>query len=323
MYNIVDKNLGGSSLLRFENEFKGLTILSVLTAKLGFSRKSITKLKQKKDGILLNGSHATVRAIIREGDILTINFDDSEDEENGNLLPSNVLPDIVFEDGDIVVANKPENMPTHPSHGHFSDTLANSLAYYYKLQERPFVFRAITRLDRNTSGAVLVAKNKLAAYRLGKAMKNSEIEKSYLAILVSSPNETQGTITTYIRRKEKSIIFREVCDKCGDAKLAITNYRVIAKNERLSLVLASPVTGRTHQLRLHFAHVGSPILGDDLYGYESDMISRHALHAYSLSFKHPATDENITVFAEIPEDMKKIIKENFKQEDISNELKLC
>ena len=310
-------------MLRFENEFAGLTILSVLTSKLAFSKKTIAKLKKKEDGILLNGSHATVRALIREGDILTINCDDGEDEENSKLVPSNVLPNIIFEDEHIVVANKPYNMPTHPSHNHFDDTLANSLAYYYKLKNRPFVFRSVNRLDRNTSGAVLVAKNKPSAYKLGDAMRKDKIKKSYLAILCGVPKESVGTIKTYIRRKEKSIIFREVCEERDDAKLAITDYKVIAQNENLSLVIATPTTGRTHQLRLHFAHIGCPILADDLYGKPSDMISRHALHAYELTFEHPATNESISVFVELFDDMKNIISENFNMEDIINELKHC
>ena len=306
-------------LLHFENEFAGLTILTVLTSKLGFSKKAITALKKKEDGILLNGKHATVRAKICAGDTLTINCDDGEDEQNEKLVPSATLPDIIFEDEDIVVANKPANMPTHPSHNHFDDTLANSLAYYYKLQDRPFVFRSVNRLDRNTSGAVLVAKNKRAAYKLGKAMKEDKIKKEYLAILCGRPKELSGTIKTHIRRKEKSIIFREICSECDDSKLAITDYKVIAQSDALSLVVAAPVTGRTHQLRLHFAHIGCPILGDDLYGKPSDLIPRHALHAYKLSFEHPTKNTTVNIFADVPEDIKNIIIDNFNTEDIKHE----
>lgn len=321
MYNIFITSLKeDTDLLHFTNEFAGLTILTVLTSRLGFSRKAITALKKREDGILLNGKHATVRAMICEGDTLTINCDDAEDELNEKLVPSSTLPDIIFEDEDIVVANKPANMPTHPSHNHFDDTLANALAYYYSLQSRPFVFRSVNRLDRNTSGAVLVAKNKRAAYKLGKAMKEDKIKKEYLAILCGTPKELSGTVRTHIRRKEKSIIFREVCTECADSKLAITDYKVIAQGNSLSLVVATPVTGRTHQLRLHFAHLGCPILGDDLYGQPSDMIARHALHAHKLSFEHPIKNTTINIFADIPDDIKKIIIENFNMEDIENEL---
>ena len=187
--------------MQFENEFAGLTILSVLTSHLGFSRKAITALKKKENGILLNGAHATVRAKICAGDTLTINCEDEENEQNEKLVPSAILPDIIFEDEDIVIANKPANMPTHPSHNHFDDTLANSLAYYYQLQGRPFVFRSVNRLDRNTSGAVLVAKNKRAAHKLGRAMKEDGIKKEYLAVLCGTPKEAAGTVQTHIRRR--------------------------------------------------------------------------------------------------------------------------
>ena len=210
-------------------------------------------------------------------------------------------------------------MPTHPSHNHYDDTVANSLAYYYKLKSRPFVFRSVNRLDRNTSGAVLVAKNRISAYKLGKQMKSGGIKKTYIAILDGIPERKSGRIETYIRRKEESIIFREVCEKREDAKLAITDYTVIAEGNGLSCVMATPVTGRTHQLRLHFAHLGCPILGDDLYGEPSDLIGRHALHAYKLEFQHPDSQAPLCIAAELCDDMKRIIKENFDMELADNE----
>lgn len=301
--------------MQFENKFIGLTVKEILTNELGFSKRAITSLKNRPDGILINGEHATVRAIIKENDVLTINLDDKGDNSE-KLVPSLTLPDVIYEDEDIIAVNKPPFMPTHQSQGHFYDTLANSLAYYFSLKERPFVFRSINRLDRNTSGIVLVAKSRLASAKLSNQMKNNGISKSYIVILQGELKQDGGTIETHIRRKEKSIILREVCDKCDDSKIAITSYKVLAKNNGLSLVLAMPVTGRTHQLRVHFAHLGSPILGDDLYGKKSDYINRHALHAVSLRFDHPNSNERFELFAPLPPDMQSIIEQYFGKDII-------
>lgn len=299
--------------MQFENKFVGLTVKQILAEELGFSKRAITSLKSRPDGILINGKHVTVRATVRAGDILTINYGDKEANIE-KLVPSNSLPDIIYEDEQILAVNKPPFMPTHQSQGHFYDTLANSLAYYYSLQSRAFVFRSVNRLDRNTSGIVLVAKDRLSASKLSLQMQSDEIKKSYLAILDGYLPKNIGTIETYIRRREKSIILREVCDSQNDAKIAITQYRVLAKANGISLVEATPLTGRTHQLRVHFAHLGAQIIGDDLYGNASPLIERHALHAYSLSFNHPQSENKLEMLAPLPHDMAKIIEENFGKE---------
>ena len=145
-------------------------------------------------------------------------------------------------------------------------------------------------------------------------MKNDGISKSYIAILQGNLENDEGIIETHIRRKEKSIILREVCDKTEDSKIAITTYKVLSKSNGLSLVLATPVTGRTHQLRVHFAHLGAQILGDDLYGEKSDLINRHALHAYKLCFEHPETKQKMELCAQLPNDMKAIIEHFFRKD---------
>lgn len=295
--------------MRFENEYIGISVKEILTDKLQFSKRAIASLKNRPDGILINGEHATVRAIIRENDVLEINCEDITDSEK--LVPSSILPDVIYEDDGIIALNKPPFMPTHQSQGHFYDTLANSLAHYFSLQGRPFVFRSVNRLDRNTSGIVLVAKDRLASSKLSNQMKENKISKSYIAILEGKLPQSKGKIETYIRRREKSIIVREVCEECDDAKIAITEYEVIASNNGLSLVLATPITGRTHQLRVHFAHLGAQILGDDLYGNPSTLINRHALHAYKLCFFNTQNNEKTELFAPLPDDMAKIIEKYF------------
>lgn len=293
--------------MKFVNEFIGMSVKEILTDKLGFSKRAITELKTRPDGILINGAHVTVRAVVREGDVLEINASDVSSNEE-KLVPSNVLPEIIYEDEYIIALNKPPFMPTHQSQGHFYDTLANSLANYYTQKNRPFVFRSINRLDRNTSGIVLVAKDRISAAKLSEQMKAGNIRKEYIAILDGIPAESEGTIETYIRRKEKSIILREVCDRQDDAQIAITKYSLKGVFGSLSLVEARPLTGRTHQLRVHFAHIGTQILGDDLYGKASPLISRHALHASKLSFIHPHTREQMLLIAPLPLDMMQLIE---------------
>ena len=299
--------------MKFENKFIGLSIKEILIDELGFSKRAIAALKARPDGILLNGKHATVRAKVNEGDVLIINCEDMGSNEE-KLVPSSTLPDIIYEDEHIVAVNKPPFMPTHQSQGHFYDTLANSLAYYFTKQGRPFVFRSVNRLDRNTSGVVLVAKSRIAAAKLSEEMKRDGIKKSYIAILDGTLEQNLGTIETYIRRAQKSIILREVCGECEDGKIAITNYRVLARANGLTLVEAEPRTGRTHQLRVHFSHLGAPILGDDLYGSASPLTERHALHARKLNFVQPDSRKVISIQADLPSDMREIIEKNFGKE---------
>ncbi len=288
-------------------EREGKTVLEILKKELRLSSKMITMLKGRQDGITVNGEHVTVRRILKKGDLLSLATEDRD--ENENLIPAKIPLDIVFEDDDIILINKPPMMPTHPSHGHFDDTLANGVCFHIRQKrEEPFVFRSVNRLDRNTSGLVLIAKNRLSASHLYDAMQKGLIEKKYIALLCGNLPEASGIIDTYIRRKEASIITREICGNLPDAARAITKYEILTSNESFSAVKASPITGRTHQLRLHFAHMGAPILGDDLYGKPSEEIGRQALHAYFLSFPNPRTGERMTFTAELPPDMEAVSK---------------
>ena len=293
-------------------DFDGKSILDFLKFRLGLSAALRKHLKFIENGILLNGAHATVRAVMREGDTLSLALEDSEGSTK--LTPVELPLPIVYEDNDLVVPNKPADMPTHPSHDHYEDTVANALAYRYRELDLPFVFRPVNRLDRNTSGAVLIARNRVAAGYLSKALREGKIKKTYAAILCGKPSKTEGEIETYMSRTAESIIVRENCGENEGGDYALTKYKVIATADGYSLALASPITGRTHQLRVHFAGLGCPILGDDLYGEESPLINRHALHALSLSFPLPSTKEAIKVKAPLPCDMQKTVDLLFGEE---------
>ena len=292
-----------------DSQLDGLTVLDFLKRADGISRTLCKRLKFIPDGILLNGEKVTVRAKLHTGDRLSLAVEDTEPSQN--LSPVDIPLDIIFEDEDIVLPNKPCFMPTHPSHDHYDDTVANALAFRYKESSTPFVFRPVNRLDRNTSGLVLIAKNRIAASKLSSALKEGRISKTYISLLDGHLAEDEGDIETYIRRCGDSIIVRENCDADGGGDYALTKFRVICRGGGHTLVFATPVTGRTHQLRVHFSGLGCAISGDDLYGGGQELIARHALHAYSLSFPLPSTDEEITLHAPLHEDMREAISSAF------------
>ena len=283
----------------------GLTVLDFIKRSDGISMTLCKRLKFIPNGILLNGEKVTVRAKLKTGDLLSLAVEDTE--KSPNLSAVDIPLDIVYEDGDIALPNKPPFMPTHPSHDHYDDTVANALAYRYKNGASPFVFRPVNRLDRNTSGLVLIARNRIAASKLSAALQEGKISKTYIALLEGELPNDAGEIETYIRRQDESIILRENCGVGCGGDYALTKYRVICKTCGHTLVFATPVTGRTHQLRVHFSGLGAPIAGDDLYGGTQKYISRHALHAYSLSFPLPSTNEEITVYAPLHDDMQEAI----------------
>ena len=286
-----------------------------LQNELRLSTKMIKNLKFSEDGILVNGKRVTVRYTLKSGDLLSLAL---EDEESAPIEPVDLPLEVLYEDDELVVPSKPADMPTHPSHDHYGDTVANALAYRYASQGIPFVFRPINRLDRNTSGLLLIARNRVSAGRMSEAMRKGEIRKAYLAILDGRIEAMEGTIDACLHRTAESIIVREVCSPdAPDADRAVTEYTVLAVGEAHTLVLAKPITGRTHQLRVHFAHIGHPITGDDLYGTASPEISRHALHARELILPHPTSGRKLHLTAPLPPDMARLIARYFPDFDLA------
>ena len=281
-------------ILTVGDDFDGQSIKFILTNYWQFSNNLITLLK-KDYGILLNGKKEFVNKLAAKGDVLKINL---PEENSENIVPNNIPLHILFEDDDILVVNKPPNMPTHPSLGHFEGTLANGVMHYFR--DIPFTFRAVTRLDRDTSGVVLLAKNIVSADRLSKSLIKNEIEKEYVALCTGTPTPASGTIDAPIKREKEGIIKRCIAP---DGKPAVTNYEVIKEKDGLSLVRLFPKTGRTHQLRLHLSHIGTPIYSDFLYGEEIPG-ERTRLHCRSLTFPHPFSKEMLKIPAPLPDDMK-------------------
>ncbi len=286
----------------------GKTVLSFLRSKLKISTSALASLKRINMGICVNGAHVTVRYVLRDGDIISIVSKDTFEDVNDAVEPHPLPLDILFENDDIFVIDKPPFMPTHPSHNHTDDTLANALAYIYKERGEPLVFRPIGRLDRNTSGISVIARNAISASFMHYARSHSLMQKKYIALLTGriSCDSCWHITKTYMKRMHDSVIIRCVGEESDSESFeAITHWRVLFANDKISLVEAIPETGRTHQLRVHFSYLGHPIIGDDIYGTESEIIPRHALHAYSLSMPIPYADEITTFISMPPLDMQK------------------
>ena len=275
-------------------EFEGRTLRSYLKFTLMLSTAVIARLKNHERGMVVGGERVTVRYVLHAGDVLEIADRDTATSATQTVIPVDIPLDVLYEDEYVIALNKPANMPTHPSHGHLCDTLANALAYRYERQGEPFVFRPLGRLDRNTSGVVVAAKTRAVSGTLSQALRRGDVRKRYLAILdghLPVDGQTHDVIAPIYRpHAEVGNILRAVCPEGTEgADHAHTRYRVLATSDSHSLVLAEPVTGRTHQLRVHFSHIGHPIVGDELYGQVSERIGRHALHALSLSVPLPFT----------------------------------
>lgn len=289
-----------------ENNYEGKLIREVLKKDLGYSVNMIKKLKFSPDGIKVNGQWVTVRYELKRGDVLSLDIDDKPEDVSPYIIPVDLPIEVVYEDESVTVVNKPYNMPSHPSLGHKLDTVANALAHRYKGET--YVFRPVNRLDRDTSGCMLTANTRDASYKMMKAMMDGRIRKSYIAVTAGVPAIREGVLRSFMHRKDESIIEREECSPdAPDAKPAVTEYRVLCDNGREALILASPLTGRTHQLRIHFAGIGCPMVGDTLYGSGSEHIDRHALHSWKTVFPHPYSGDDVAVIAPIPEDMRQLI----------------
>jgi len=306
-----------------EDKYHGTVLREYLRAVIGISRAMLIKLKKDENGILLNGERVTVRAVLSSGDKLSVAIEDTPADENPYLEAVDSPLDIIYEDGEVVAVNKSYGMVTHTTHGHYGDSLANALYAKYKSEGRAFVFRAINRLDRDTSGVVLVSKDRLSAYKLTEALKIGGIDKKYIAI-VHGKLDGEGEIKGYICRCGDSIITRRVCSS-GDigADSAHTVYKSLFSSEHYSVILASPVTGRTHQLRVHFSSIGHPIVGDTLYGVENDVMSRQALHAVALRFPLPSDGANKTVYAPLCPDMLKLCEEIGFDTSFFDDMAIC
>ncbi len=276
-------------------------VLHVLKEQFLLSDRLITKLK-KANKIYLNSLPTYTKKSVTVGDTVSVLIDFEED--NSNIVASNIPLNIIYEDDYLLVLNKPANIAIHPSILHFDNSLSNGVKFYFDKLGLKKKIRIVNRLDRNTSGIVIFAKNEYIQECLIKQMKTNEFKKEYLAIAKGFLESKSGTLNFPIARKEGSIIERTVS---SDGDSAITHYDVVKEFNNLSLVHIVLETGRTHQIRVHFSHIGHPILGDTLYGSPSELINRQALHSYKLTFIHPVTKKELILESSLPNDIKSII----------------
>ncbi len=270
----------------------------------GYSKQNLTVLKRMPESILVNGVWVHLNERLKAGDILTVHITETEVSEK---IPPVKLPfPIVYEDEDIVVINKPADMPIHPSMNNYENTLGNAAAYYYEKQGKPFVYRCINRLDKDTTGLTIIAKHLVSCGILYTAMEKRDIQREYIAIIEGEDIPESGTVDLPLGRKPDSAIERMVDYEHGDR--AVTHYRVLAKGGGLSLLSLHLDTGRTHQIRVHMKEIGHPLIGDFLYNPDNTQMDRQALHAAKLAFSHPITGEEMVLEAPMPEDMRRALE---------------
>lgn len=287
---------------QINEESAGLRVEQFLKRK-GYSSQNIASIKRMPESILVNGVHYYMRQELALGDQLCVQI--CETECSDKIPPVELPLNIVYEDEDIIVLNKPAGMPIHPSLNNYYNTLANGLAWYYQVQNKPFIFRCCNRLDRDTSGLTVVAKHLVSAGILSSMTGRREVHREYLAIASGHVTPEAGTISAPLGRKEGTIIERTVDWENGEP--AVTHYHVLSVTPLYSLVALKLETGRTHQIRIHMKHLGYPLIGDYLYNPDMRHIGRQALHSHRLSFRHPITGEEMSFTAPLPEDMQKAL----------------
>lgn len=279
----------------------GKSILAYLKNANIISSSHLSHLKTLDNGICVNSKRVTVRYILSENDILHIETNDSKECVSENIMPIKLPINIIYEDEHLMAVNKPVNMPTHPSHDHYDDTLGNAVAYIYKERGIPFVFRPSGRLDKNTSGVVMLPKSRAAASFYFREARSSSIKKHYIAILDGEIQAEIGKIYSIeapIKRESDSIIKRVIASADDpEASYAKTMWQPIYSGNGISIVDVYPKTGRTHQIRVHFAHIGYSLCGDTLYGQNKYQTGCHMLHAITVRTKKCFDDSSLDLYA--------------------------
>ena len=285
-----------------EEKDSGRSIKDILRNELGFSKRLRAKLKNNPQLVRLNGVEAEGWIPLKTGDQITIDFP----QEVSSFVPENIPLDIIYEDDDLLILNKQAGIVCHPTKGHPIHTISNGVQHYIDTNKREFKIRFINRLDMDTSGVLAIAKNSHSQDAVVKQMKLNLVEKKYLAVVKGIIEEDLGTINQPIGQPDPLLVQRGVVE---DGDESTTHFKVVDRYSKgYTLVELLLETGRTHQIRVHLAHLGHPIVGDHLYGEDEPfLIERQALHALSLSLKHPVTGSPMVFQAPIPKDIEKLI----------------
>ena len=277
------------------------TLKEILLDKLNFSVRSLSKMKREQS-VLINGEFKKPSTSVKKGDLIEVKID----EDRANFEPQDLNLEILYDDFDIIMVNKPPFMVVHPTKSHYDKTVANGVTDYIIKNNEKVKVRFVNRLDMNTSGLVIVAKNAYAHHTLSLDMSNDDVEKKYITVVKGIVKDDEGTINEPIYRPTEDSIKR-VVDERGQA--SVTHYKVLERLDDATVLEVKLETGRTHQIRVHMSHIGHGIIGDELYGYEDEnLINRQALHAYSLVFNQPRTKERLEFKADLPNDIKHLIE---------------
>ena len=287
-----------------DEDSAGLRVEQFLRRKR-YSGQNLSEIKRMPKSILVNGVHYYMRQELSKGDHLQVRICETKNSEK--IPPTNLPLDIIYEDEDLLVLNKPAGMPIHPSLNNYTNSMANALAYYFQSQGKPFIFRCCNRLDRDTSGLTIVSKHLVSGSILSDMTKYREVHREYLAIARGSVTPSEGAIQAPLGRKEGTIIERTVDWEHGED--AVTHYKVVKEANGHSLVSLRLETGRTHQIRIHMKYLGYPLIGDYLYNPDMEYMTRQALHSHHMEFTHPITGEHMSFTAPLPEDMARVMQE--------------
>lgn len=289
------------NIISYINEDENLTLKEVLLDKLNFSVRSLSKMKRYKT-VKVNNEYIRPGDKINKGDLIEVKIE----EDMADFKPQDLKLPILYDDFDIIMVNKPPFMVVHPTKSHFENTIANGVTHYVVKKSENVKIRFVNRLDMNTSGLVIVAKNPYAQFVLSSDMKEDKVEKMYIAVVKGVVKEDFGTINEPIYRPTDDSIKRIVHE---EGQPSVTHFEVVQRLKDSTVLKLKLETGRTHQIRVHLNHIGHGIIGDELYGYvDENLINRQALHAFSLKFKQPRTREDLEFKAPLPKDMEELIE---------------
>lgn len=289
------------NIISYINEDENLTLKEVLLDKLNFSVRSLSKMKRYKT-VKVNNKYIRPGDKINKGDLIEVKIE----EDMADFKPQDLKLPILYDDFDIIMVNKPPFMVVHPTKSHFENTIANGVTHYVVEKSENVKIRFVNRLDMNTSGLVIVAKNPYAQFVLSSDMKEDKVEKMYIAVVKGVVKEDFGTINEPIYRPTDDSIKRIVHE---EGQPSVTHFEVVERLKDATVLKLKLETGRTHQIRVHLNHIGHGIIGDELYGYvDENLINRQALHAFSLKFKQPRTREDLEFKAPLPKDMEELIE---------------
>ena len=295
-----------------------MSLEQFLRKEFGLTKRQIRQAKYRESGICVNGTRSRVTTVLNPGDHVSVLLEE-EKQESSQIVSGEGELRVLYEDEDILAVDKPAGIVVHPSHGHYGDSLSNTVARHFRERNISAVIRPVGRLDKDTSGIVIFAKNQVAAARLMKQKEAGIFYKEYLALVWGHPVPEKNTICTDLMRDSDSLMKMKTTDR---GLSAVTHYEVLEIFEDYSMAHVTIETGRTHQIRVHMASIGHPLLGDDLYSVDLSMdrqikqyedqcieygMKRTALHAAACCFLQPFTKEKICLKADFPDDMKYMI----------------